>query len=460
MKWRQTVVYLIILVLVAGYYYYFEVVKKREREEAQRAAKKVFQIQKDTLDAVTVIQKDKVPVELEKEDGRWKIKKPVVTEAEDTVVDSLVTALADLERERKLDESPSDLKPFGLDDPALVLRFREKGAWRELRLGSKNPSGDAYYADTGKGTPLFLVASGNYGVLNKGLGELRRRQLFAFENDEVTRLQVSWSDGKEVILERSKDRQWTAPEDAKRRIKASKVENVLDQIRWLRAKNFLEDEGKDLQESGLGAVRVTVTIRRGDKKESVLKISEPKEGEDTVRAFSSELPFVVSVDKDILEDLPRSLWDVEDRSVLHADTDQITEVSWLLNGKEGRVVRIDEGKWGAPQPQGKPRELKESWRVRSLFWEWEDLEYQQKSSEKFSVPEDESAVKVVFRADGDEVASFLWAHVPEKLKDDEVVPLQIKGGEVVLVKSKHLKTIQKKLRDLEKELEGKTEGKE
>ncbi|SMC23370.1 protein of unknown function [Desulfacinum hydrothermale DSM 13146] len=447
MKWRHTVVYVIVLALVAGYYYYFEVVKRKEAEEAERASKKVFAVSKEAVQELVIGQKGKEPVELVRTDGAWKIRKPLETEADGAAVESVVSTLVELEKERSVGKVPEDLKPFGLDKPELTLRFRAGEQWHELRLGSPNPAQDSRYATRDQGGDLFLVASGTWGVLNKGLNELRRRELFTFENDQVTRLIVAWDQGAKVELKRLQDGDtWQAPQDPQKKIKASKVENVLDQIRWLRAKDFVDTPGTH-RGSGLDHPAVTVTLHLKGGDQRTLQAQEPAAGASVLRALSSELPFVVEVDKDFLEELPRSLHDVEDRSVFTADSDAIAQVEWVLGESKGRVVRLKEGEWGRARQGAEPEQLKESWRVRSLFWEWEDLEYEGKDPKR-QKPKDKDLARLVFRdQDGGTLAAFSWKRLPEKDKPETVV-VWTDQGEALLVKAEKMEQVEKKLKDL------------
>ncbi|SHF11361.1 protein of unknown function [Desulfacinum infernum DSM 9756] len=447
MKWRQTVVYVIVLALVAGYYYYFEVVKRKEKEEAERAAKKVFAVSKDDVRELVVARKGEAPVELVKSDGVWRIRKPLETEADKAAVESLLSTLVELETERSIEDVPKDLKPFGLEEPELTLRFRSGDQWHELRLGTQNPAQDSRYGTRGREGDLFLVASGTWGVLNKGLNELRRRDLFTFENDQVKRLVVAWSRGAEVELERKEGGDaWFAPEDPERKIKAGKVENVLDQIRWLRAKNFVDEKGEGGR-SALERPLVTVTLELKDGERRTLQVAESTAGANEARALGSELPFVAEVDKDILEELPRDLHDVEDRSVFAGDPDAITEVEWVLGDSKGRVVRLGEGEWGRARDEGEPEKLKESWRVRSVFWEWEDLEYEKKDPTQ-KKPDDDKLAGIVFRGkEGETLAAFTWKKLPEKEVPD-TVPLWTDQGEALLVKTENLRQIEKKITEL------------
>ena len=59
---------------------------------------------------------------------------------------------------------------------------------------------------------VFLIAEGNRSALNRGLNELRRRQLFTFQLDEVAGVKVAWQDGNATALElASGEKHWTAP---------------------------------------------------------------------------------------------------------------------------------------------------------------------------------------------------------------------------------------------------------
>jgi hypothetical protein len=378
MKWRNPLAYLLVLLLLGGYYYYFEVVQEKQKEMAAMEAKKVFHFQAEGVSAFTIEPKGKETLKLRKEPD-WQVVAPIKAEADKSSVDDFLSALSKLEAERDVVNAPEDLRPFGLQEPSLAINFQAGERKLELLVGDKNPVGDGSYAKTSERPRVFLIAEGNRSALNRGLNELRRRQLFTFQLSDVAAVTVAWHDGNTIAVElEPNEREWKAPEDPKVRIKKSKMDNIIEQIHWLRAQSFLENEPGNLSSYGLEPPLATVTMRLKSGEKVVLSLAKKDKDAKQIAALSSQLPSPVQVAAGILNDLPKDLGEVQDRSLLGFKPDATTQVDWQLGDLQGRAVRLDEGSWGLKKGEGPPEPMKDSWHVRSLLWDLGDGEYQKK----------------------------------------------------------------------------------
>ena len=117
-------------------------------------------------------------------------------------------------------------------------------------------------------------------------------------------------------------------------IKARKVQNLLDELHWLRAMDFAE---KDAMPS---SAQVEIRLHLKDGQTSVLNIADADQAKKQVIASSSEIEGPVLVASQILESIPRSVVSLADRSVIAAEAADIKEIA-LENGKWGRKPRPD-----------------------------------------------------------------------------------------------------------------------
>ncbi len=460
MKWRTVVVYCVVLLALVGYFYYFEVIGEKKRKEAEEAQKKVFQFMPDKITSLKLTLKDGSEIVLKKKKGKWEIEKPVSTAADQASVKGLLNVMAELKAERWIEPSESkNYREYGLDSPSLKIEASSDGEKYELIFGSKNPAETGYYAKSSGKSRIFLVDVGRWDVLNKGLFDLRQKELVDFENDRVKAIKVSWGDGSTVEVVR-KAGKWIYPSDEKVKIKELKVENVLDQLKWLRARKFLSSEKPDLAEYKLDRpdLKVVVTATSDDNTtvtHEILVAKSPEKDKKTqgvLVAYSSELPFVVHIDKDLLDEMPKTIKDLEDRSLFTWREDDVQSFVWNKQGKIFEFIRIDENKWQFKRAD-KTEKLKESWRIRSLFWELEDLEYVRKVEPPKKVPQN-PPYRFVFKDSGDNIlGEFIWNELPEQ--DDKEAFLWVKYGndgefQTVVVKASDIKEVVDKADNLVK----------
>lgn len=407
MKRYHSLVYFVILVLLGGYFYYFEVLKKEQREVAEKEAKKVFAFKTDQVGRVQIFAGDNETIRLTRETD-WRIEKPVGSDTDEGAMMNLLDTLETLERERQVAEAPEDLKPYGLEKPALKIRFQVGEQWKELLVGDKNPSGESYYAKTGDQADVFLVEAGSRDVLNKGFDELRRHELFTFLPEDVTGILMKRSDNATIHIEYSQEGDtWKSPGDPEVNIRKSKVKNILDQLHWLRAEKFLENDVRNLTLHGLDSPEITIELQFREGRQATLRLGKNVENQDYVTAVSSELPAIVQVNVDILEELPKTLHDLEDRSLLAFDTESVSQVKWRMGEVQGHVIRMNADKWGKKSDQAKPEELKESWRVGSLFWELQDAEYEQEVKPAPNMPS-QPHVRLELWDDQKKLETLVW----------------------------------------------------
>lgn len=420
MKWRTSIIYLILLALLGSYYYYFEIVGKQHKVESERQARRIFHFSVADVDALQIESKQKEAVLLIK-NGDWKIAQPISCEADQATLEGLLNTLATLEMERNVTANPQDLKPFGLGSPALKIRIQQRDKSAELVLGAKNPAGEAYYAMLSGHGNIFLVSEGVWGVLNKGLDELRRRALFTFEPQDVVSMRVVWDEGHEVWVERQDGQEkWDSPDHPDVKIKSIKVENVLDQLGWLRAQKFVENEATNLAEYRLAPPQVSVRLKLRKDRSAQLILGEKGDEEKEITAVSSEVPAVVMVGADILKDLPTSIESLEDRSLVSLRIDDISSVKWHLDDDQGHVVRMGENQWGWFGDGDQQKELNESWQVSSLLYDLTEAEYLRLLDPTPSVPAQPHGRLDLYGNDG-KLASIIW----DKLSPETSEPTKI-----------------------------------
>jgi len=261
--------------------------------------------------------------------GEWAFTKPVATRAGRWSVDGLLGTIENLRMESVAAEAATDVKPFGLDQPARsVTLVLKDGATRTLEIGAgapdpaaspapspspgqkaEKPKPTKYYARQ-KGTGLVAVVPATLADdLSKGMGELRAKRLLEVATYETEGFEVVAVAAKKAYAKSTtKDKdgfdktQWkrTAP-DAKD-LETTKVEDALFKMGGVEVAEFV-DQPQALAAYGLDAPVLKVTVkakgeswievgkkdgavyarRNGDS--SVLKL-DPTKAEELLKAFS------------------------------------------------------------------------------------------------------------------------------------------------------------------------------
>ncbi len=436
MRWRSTAVYLAVLLIVGGYFYYFEVLKTEQKQIEEKEAKRVFVFSPDSVSQIEIGSGEQT-VRLEKKEG-WQIVQPLSSEVDKTSFDTLFSGIKNLETMRNLGTATGDLGAYGLARPALKVRFQADGQWRELLVGSENPSGDSRYAQKGDGNEVFLISGQAWQALNKNLKDLRRKDLFAWHSDEVQVFNIEWASGEKLRLERSGTGQkWKEAGRPDLKINGTKVERLLDQVQWLRAVEFLDPGEKPTTAN----VKLTLQLKGGT--ESQLILGELDKTALQVVADTPGIPTPVRISSNIFQEIPKSAETFQDRSLLGFDPGEVNGLKWKRAGSEGSAARIDQGKW---ETGGKA--IDDPWTANRLIGDASQVEYTETADHAPLGPE-ENLNRLEFTGTDGQAASISWAAIPEQGKEPVFVK-QEQSGKTLYVKvpAQELKRIDQSLEDL------------
>lgn len=475
-KWRFLTVYAIILIGIAAYFFVFEVYKKRKEIEAKEAERKVFSLNIDDLREIT-ISKGTEEVSLVRDNDRWRITSPVETDTDHSAVSGFVNTLVDL-RVKKWIGKEKDLSHFGLKNPLIIISAKKSAHSSKassdvyrLLIGEKTPAGDGTYAmafvnDSPVGKePLFVIDTGISGVLSKGLYELRKKELATFEDPQVKKVEIRWhGDNRSLTIVRETEG-WSIPDYPDVRVKKSKMDHIVDQIRWLRAQKFIGNSKIDATSFSLSHPIVNINLEFYNKSPLVIQLGEYRESGGSqnnssstpvrLEAFSSELPFVAVVDRYILNELPHKPEELQDRSLFSWKEEEIAKITWHRGNDTIELTR-EEGKnseWKLKKGTEKNySKLKEGWKVRSVIWAASDIEYEKTKEPVKTLPEKITETLRFYDRDGHLLAEWNWQEVSTDPKDSSIIWAKKPGEDeikVFMVPSSKLKNLAERLKALE-----------
>ena len=406
MKTRTVLIYLGIFALLAGYLYYFEVRQGKTRLAEEERARLLFQVEPSRISALRLGPAGGNPMALVR-DGHWRLTEPIQSPADEFVLRGLLAALAGLKTERQVEAAAQDLRPYGLDQPTLHVAFEAEGRWHTVRIGAKTAVGDHFYASSDEEARVVLVAASQEAALNKSLLDLRGKEPFTLTSEEIDRIEISRSAGA-FVLTRSEGKGWQASGDPARKIKTAKVESLLKRLSSLRASRFVEAAEAARAKLGLKPPRVRLTLSAKERRETLLVGTPgPNRG---IYAKSGHLPGICIVDADVLKKVPASPGDLEDRTLLSFETEQVARLEVKLAGtaveleRQGDTWKRVEGQGGKPS---------EGWRVNVLLRRVQELEYIDAAPPKAQEPGDRAPVHLDLASRGGErIAAISVSGIP------------------------------------------------
>jgi hypothetical protein len=409
MKTKTALIYFSVLVILAGYFYYFEVVRHKAQKEEKEAALLLFKLEKTKITSLQLDKGGDQPITLEKTD-HWRIIEPIDSPADEFAVASMLTTLESLKMERQVETKAKDLQPYGLDRPRLHLSFLADGTRHHLRVGSKAVVANEYYASGDQQNSVVLIAGGQEQGLDKSLFDLRSKEFFSLKSDDIDHVEIDRGKEKLALNKVTKDH-WQASASPEVSIKNSKVDSLVSRLIWLRAKKFLDKGKNHFPQLGFEPARIRITLASKEKSQTLL-LGNSNKKEAAVYAVGGELPDVALVDEKLLEQLPGGLSDLEDRTLLSFDLDQIKAVDLKLDDHSGRLERHNEKwEWAA----GDSRQHLETWQVNSLIWKMQELEHLPDTVPKVKPPAGARQLNLVLYSEKDQkLGTFFLTEVPSE----------------------------------------------
>jgi len=393
MRTRTVLIYLSIVALLAGYLYYFEGVREKARLSEEERTRLLFQVEPSKISALRVSPSGGKPMALVR-DGEWHLTEPIQSPADAFVLRGLLAALAGLKRERPVEDATQDLRPYGLDRPTLLFAFEAAGRWHNLRIGAKTPVGDYFYASGDEENCVVLIAASQESALNKSLADLRGKEPLTLRTDEIDRIEISRREGT-LVLARSKGKGWQAARDPALKIKAAKVESLLNQLTSLRALRFAEEAEAARARLGLNPPRLRVTLFAKERRETLL-VGAPGSNRN-IYVASDQLPGILVVDEDALKSVPAGLGELEDRALVSFEAEQVARLEVKLAANAVDLERQDDIWKRVAGEGGKPPE---GWRVNALLRRVQELEYIEGAPPTAQEPGDRTPLRLVLSARG------------------------------------------------------------
>jgi hypothetical protein len=232
MKMNSLLIAAIVLAALSGVLYW-----SNHRKPAESAVNvsadtppKILTLAQADIAKVDIKKKSGDGVELAKNDaGKWQIVGAKPLRADQNEVSSMLSTLSSLSSERLIEEKAGNLADYGLAQPAVEVEVTEKdNKTQKVLIGDNTPTGNAVYVALAGDPRVFTLASYNKTSLDKSAKDLRDKRLLVFEQDKLSRVELT---AKKQVIEfgRNKD-QWQIVKPKPLRADHSKVQELIRKL--------------------------------------------------------------------------------------------------------------------------------------------------------------------------------------------------------------------------------------
>ena len=361
MQLRNTFIALVVLALIGGFAFYVS------REPVAQKNYKLFKLTPDDIAQIELRGPARDLVVERAGPGLWRIVKPIATAADNSAVDALATAIANLEVIDTVDTSSENagaLANFGLENPAVTVTVttKDKRVLPGVMVGSDTPVGSNTYIKTTDKPAVLLISAGFTAESGRTLSDLRSHTLINLTADQMNRFAITHADGSTIEVVRQ-DGNWKIIKPREYPADKAAVTQLLDVIAAARISEFIEENPADLEKFGLAkpALEFEVNGGKNNAKFSIaIGFKQPEAGKNAVFARSGEgdRPVMTIADY-IVKAVDKSFDDLRDKTVLAFDEAQAARIT-LIGGPVSIVIErapgkpwnvIAEGKTAPAQPE-------------------------------------------------------------------------------------------------------------
>lgn len=249
-------------------------------------------------------------LDLDRENGKWKLTEPKPLPADQDAVSGVVTNLSSVNADAVVEDNASDLKQYGLADPTLDITVKRKdGKTDEVLIGDDTPTGSGAYAKLAGSPKVVTIASFVKTSLDKKPEDLRDKRLLTFDQDKITRVDLQ---AKGPAVEFGKDAQgeWQILKPKPLRADSSAVNGVVDKLRD--AKMDLTATG-DANKSFAGAAKVATATVADASGNHTLEVRKDKD--KNYFAKSSDVEGAYKIASDVGDALDKGLDDFRNKKL-------------------------------------------------------------------------------------------------------------------------------------------------
>lgn len=208
-----------------------------------------------------------------KKEREWWLTKPAEARADNTTVEDVLSAVKNLEAKDFVDDVKS-LGAYGLDKPTVVVRLdfgkdeddvvvklgkHTQHAVADTTSSSTSTPKDMIYCMTDGRDEIFLVEADIEGKLKKKPIDLRDTDIVDYETNKVDKITIERKGQKTIELVKA-DGKWSIQKPEFANADFSKVDNLLWDVKDLKASEFLDDKPISPTVSGLDSPEIKVTL--------------------------------------------------------------------------------------------------------------------------------------------------------------------------------------------------------
>jgi len=346
MRYWPTLVMVLVLAGLGLYLYVIEFPQKEAHERQNTADKKVLLFDQETLSGLTIKTDRHELVFARTPEQSWMLTAPLNTEADQREVQNLIRALVTGTVTRVVEDHPTNLTPFGLDNPVTIITVAAGAVRETFSIGDSGPLSSTLYVLRESDRKVLLTNLAPKDFVNKTLMTFRRKDLLRVSQGDVDRIRLTYPT-TEIVLYQGQEKpksKWKLRYPIEAEADQTEVRALLFRLEDLKALGIV-DPGPEREALAktLTVPKVKVAIHTADGDQTVrLYQPDPASGE-AIAETSPEGP-LYRINPTTIRDLTKELFTFQDKRLLGIDYTDIAMLS-VKTPTEAYVLISQQKEW-------------------------------------------------------------------------------------------------------------------
>jgi Domain of unknown function (DUF4340) len=346
MRYWPTLVMALVLVGLGLYLYVIELPQKESHDRQDTVDKKVLLFDQETLSGLTIKTDRHELVFARTPEKGWMMTVPLSTEADQREVQNLIRALVTGTVTRVVEDHPTNLTPFGLDNPVTTITVAAGAARETFSIGDSGPLSSTLYVLRESDRKVLLTNLAPKDFVNKTLMTFRRKDLLHVSQSDVDRIRLTYST-TEIVLYQGQEKpksKWKLRYPIEGEADQTEVRALLFRLEDLKALGII-DPGpeRDALAKTLTVPKVKVAIHTADGDQTV-KLYQPDQASGEAFAESSPEGPLYRINPAAIRDLTKKLFTFQDKRLLGIDYTDIAMLS-IKTPTEQYVLINQQNEW-------------------------------------------------------------------------------------------------------------------
>ncbi len=301
-------------------------------------------------------------IEVEKKNEHWSLIRPLKARGADSIIGDLISQAATA-RIDKFVADTANLAAYGLQEPRGTISLFSEASKEPVVLQLGTNPGDAKetkqtYARLSTRDSVLLLPKAIEQFLATKPNDLRDKDLVRFESDIVDRITI---EGTSKIVLARKGEDWVRKGDKEVAVNGTAAGKLLEVLKAQPVTDFVADVASDLPKYGLDQPQAKLTLSSfasentsettaGDK--PIVTLLFGKIDGDIVYAKLDDEPFIVSVNRSILDQIPQHPIQWQPVTIFQLKPEEITTLEITKPGQPPLSLQRDKDKWKLAKGDG------------------------------------------------------------------------------------------------------------